>query len=248
MDAEQVRWAHVVLDLPAEASAAVDFWGAALGYERGEPWPDHPELLSLEPPAGDAYVHVQTVDGPPRVHLDLDVPDVPAAARRLVDLGASWVRETAAWTTLRSPGGLPVCLVRARPRRRPAARTWPSGGTSRLVQVCLDCPPAQAEAEARFWAAATGWAWQADDSPEFVCHLVPATGSLQLLVQRRGTGEGADAPVSAHLDLGADDREAEASRLTALGARREWTGGGWITLRDPAGLLFCATGQPPSAP
>ena len=176
------------------------------------------------------------------------MPDVPAAARRLEDLGASWVRATDDWTTLRSPGGLPVCLVRARPRRRPPARRWPSGPTSRLVQVCLDCPAERAEAEARFWAAATGWGWQASRSAEFVGHLVPENGSLQLLVQRRGADESADAPVSAHLDLGADDREAEASRLAALGATRLWTGGGWITLRDPAGLLFCATGQPPEAP
>jgi hypothetical protein len=248
MDVEQVRWAHVVLDLPAGAEAEVDFWATALGYRLGEPWPGHPELRSLEPPEGDAYVHLQAVTGPPRVHLDLDVADVPAAARRLQDLGASFVRETEDWTTLLSPGGLPVCLVPAQPRRRPPALRWPSGSTSRLVQVCLDCPPDQAETEARFWAAATGWAWQPSDSPEFVCHLVPATGSLQLLVQRRGPDEPADAPVTAHLDLGADDREAEASRLMALGAAREWTGGGWITLRDPAGLLFCATGQPPEAP
>ena len=175
MDAEQVRWAHVVLDLPAGAADEVDFWAAALGYHPGEPWPGHPGLRSLEPPEGDAYVHVQTVPGVPRVHLDLDVPDVPAASRRLQDLGATWVRRSEDWTTLTSPGGLPVCLVRARPRQRPQARPWPSGPTSRLVQVCLDCPPDRAEAEARFWAAATGWAWQPSDSPEFVCHLVPAT-------------------------------------------------------------------------
>ena len=52
----------------------------------------------------------------------------------------------------------------------------------------------------------------------------------------------------AHIDLGCDDREAEARRLVGLGAERLWDGDGWITLRDPAGLLFCATGNSPDAP
>lgn len=130
-------------------------------------------------------------------------------------------------------------------RRAPAAR-WPDGSTSRLVQLCLDCPGADAEREARFWAAVTGWAWQGCDSPEFVCHLVPEEGSLQLLVQRRASE--APAEVTLHLDLGASDREAEAARLVGLGAVRVATGGGWVVLEDPDGRRFCATGQPPEAP
>ena len=75
---------------------------------------------------------------------------------------------------------------------------------------------------------------------------MPETGSLQLLVQRRASAEPRE--VTLHLDLGTDDREAEAARLVALGATRVATGGGWIVLRDPDGRTFCATGQPPEVP
>ena len=145
-----MSWLHAVIDVPADQhDRAADFWAAALGYDPGEPWPGHPGLRSLEPPEGDAYVHVQTVPGVPRVHLDLDVPDVPAASRRLQDLGATWVRRSEDWTTLTSPGGLPVCLVRARPRQRPhqvrrhAAgdrRSFPAGVRPLVCAVALKLP------------------------------------------------------------------------------------------------------------
>jgi hypothetical protein len=62
---------------------------------------------------------------------------------------------------------------------------------------------------------------------------------VQLLFQR--LNEDGDPETRAHIDLGADDIEAEATRLEGLGARRLWQGDGWITLEDPAGLPFCAT-------
>ena len=55
-------WLHVVLDAPVEPTGA--FWAAVLGWPLGAPWPDHPELRSFVPPDGDAYVHLQQVDGP----------------------------------------------------------------------------------------------------------------------------------------------------------------------------------------
>lgn len=247
MGRAEVTWTHAVLDLPAGTDAEVAFWADALGARPGSPWPRHPDLSSLDPGDGDPVLHVQQVTGPPRVHVDLDVADVAAEVVRLRHRGAALVGEQNGWTTLRSPGGLPFCLAAGRPRRRAPARRWPSGATSRLVQVCLDCPADLADDEARFWADTTGWGWRPSGSPEFVGHLVPAAGSLQLLVQRRGSDDPSPA-VTAHLDLGADDLEAEAGRLVALGARREWSGDGWITLRDPAGLLFCVTGQSPEAP
>lgn len=114
------------------------------------------------------------------------------------------------------------------------------------MQLCLDCPPEEAQREAEFWHRLTGWARRDGTSPEFVCHLVPRAGSLQLLVQRRASASPAE--VTLHLDLGASDREAEAARLTALGATRVAAGDGWIVLTDPDGRRFCVTGQSPEAP
>jgi hypothetical protein len=234
-----VPFAHVILDASLSGEAAT-FWSTALGGSWEPARPRSPWAASLVPDDGDAYLHRSPPDGPAPA-LVLEVDDVEATAERLLDLGANRA------DGLRSPGGLPFVLVPARTqhRRAPAAR-WPDGSTSRLVQVCLDCPADLASAEARFWQAATGWEWQDSDSPEFVCHLVPPSGSLQLLVQRRASEEPAE--VTLHLDLGTSDRESEAARLVGLGATRVSTSEGWIVLRDPDGRIFCATGQPPEAP
>lgn len=42
-----------------------------------------------------------------------------------------------------------------------------------------------------------------------------------------------------HLDLRADDVEAEVKRLVALGASQLHRHGSWVTLRDPEGNEFC---------
>jgi predicted enzyme related to lactoylglutathione lyase len=52
-----------------------------------------------------------------------------------------------------------------------------------------------------------------------------------------------------HVDLHADDREAEVARLVGLGATRlsdhdEW-GATWTTLADPEGNEFCVAGSVP---
>ena len=51
-----------------------------------------------------------------------------------------------------------------------------------------------------------------------------------------------------HLDLGADDREAEVQRLLALGARRVADHGSWTVMQDPEGNEFCVVQAPPEDP
>lgn len=235
---DPVSRTHLVLD-GSLSDAAATFWAAALDGSWRAAGPGAERDASLVPVDGDAYVH-RSGRGRVAPALVLEVDDVEAAVERVVALGGS------AEGVLRSPGGLSFALVPARAHRRAPAARWPDGTTSRLVQVCLDCPPEAARAEAEFWHGLTGWAWRDCDSPEFVCHLVPSAGSLQLLVQRRASALPRE--VTLHLDLGASDREAEATRLTALGARRLAAGDGWIVLADPDGRRFCATGQPPEAP
>ena len=234
-----VTWTHVVLD-PAPSARGAAFWAAALDGDWRAAAPGPARDASLVPSDGDPYVD-RAGEGrtPPAVLLE--VADVEATTRRALAHGA---QEEAG--LLRSPGGLEFALLVARPRRRAPAARWADGTTSRLVQLCLDCPPDVAPAEADFWAALTGWRWVDCESPEFVCHLVPDAGSLQLLVQRRESPLPHE--VTLHLDLGTSDREAEARRLVSLGATRVDTGGGWVVLTDPDGRTFCATGQPPEVP
>jgi hypothetical protein len=110
------------------------------------------------------------------------------------------------------------------------------------VQVCIDSPSDRHEDEVAFWRDATRWRWVPGGSAEFAGKLYPSGGPVQLLLQQLGEESG---PTRAHIDLGTDDIAAETLRAVSLGAERLWPGDGWSALRDPAGLVFCVTGNPP---
>jgi predicted enzyme related to lactoylglutathione lyase len=247
-------WMHVFVDVPpAAASTTRAFWSRALGWQTGPQWAQHPEFRSLIPDAGDRYVHVQEIDGDPRVHLDVVVDDLDIARDTLLDQGAEAAPRTAEWQVMRSPGGFPFCLCRkpAVGRRPPATRH--NGHRSRLVQVCIDAPADRFEREVAFWQEATGWDYHpSPHNPELADLRGPATAPLRLLMQRLG----ADDPgttTRAHIDLGSDDLDAEADRLVSFGARKVGPGKGyvdrtrgWVLMADPAGLPFCVTSKPPN--
>ena len=244
---EHPQWLHVFLDVRSDVSqASANFWSTALGWPLGDPWPEHPEFRSFEPPDGDAYVHQQIGDHGPRIHFDLEVPD-EAEVERVVALGASLAGEPQEWLPMISPGGLPFCLIRRRNRARPPALSW-DGHRSRLVQICIDSPAGLHDHEVAFWRSALSWRWAASESDEFAGKLYPPSrSSVQLLFQRLGEDDQGTA-VRAHIDLGTDDIEADAQRLLQLGAAHVEPGRGGIVLRDPTGVVFCTTGNSPDAP
>lgn len=243
-----IGWLHAGIALPTDDHGAARFWAEVLGWPLGAPWPDRPEFSSFAPPTGDSFVHRQRLDGESRINPQLEVDDPEAEQRRLVALGATPVGQTPSGRTLVSPGGLPFCLVRAVLHADRPAPIGPPGRRCRLAQISIDSPAHAHDREVQFWREATGWRFAPSEHESFAGKLYPAPGApLQLLLQRLAADDRAPA-VRAHLDLGCDDREAEAARLVALGAERLWSGDGWITLRDPAGLLFCATGTSPDSP
>ena len=63
-----------------------------------------------------------------------------------------------------------------------------------------------------------------------------------MLLQRLGDER---PTVGAHLDLAADDRDAEVARQVAAGAEVVSRTDGWTVLRDPAGMAYCVTGRAP---
>jgi predicted enzyme related to lactoylglutathione lyase len=240
-----VRWVHAFVDVPAsQAEAARAFWSAVPGWRVGEPWAGHPEFTSLEPPDGTAYLHVQVIGGPPRVHLDL-LGDPVADAGRLTTLGAERGFRGDGWQVMGSPAGLPFCVCgEPGPHERPGAVTRPGGQRGRLVQLCVDVPAARYDAELAFWRAATGWDDEPVDAPEFARLVHRSESPLQLLVQRLGEDDGGT-QARAHLDLGTDDLAAEVARVRALGARVLRRRGGFVALEDPVGLPFCVTANDP---
>jgi hypothetical protein len=239
-------WVHAVIDVPAaELAGAAAFWTRATGWALGEPWPGHPELRSLEPPDGSSYLHLQEIDGPRRVHLDVESEDPSATVARALAMGAEHLFSQDRWQTLRSPGGLPFCVLRAAERRLPAPVTWPDGHRARMVQVCIDSPPARHDREVAFWRELLAGRWVDSQAPEFAGKWHDDAGSpLQLLFQRLDDGDG---PVAAHLDHGTDHVPLEVARLRALGADDVRPGPGWHVLRDPVGMVFCVTGNSPDS-
>jgi predicted enzyme related to lactoylglutathione lyase len=238
-------WMHAFVDVPAEdVATAHRFWSSVLGWPVGDAWPGLPEFTSFVPDAGAPYAHVQRIDGPARVHLDL-VGEIERDTARLEGLGATRGHRGPAWQSMASPAGLPFCVcAETRPHERPTAVAWP-GHRSRLVQLTLDVPADRYDGELRFWRGATGWADEEVDAPEFHRLVHRSESPLQLLVQRLGPDDGGR-HARAHLDLGTDDLDAEVARVRSLGAHVLWANDGFTALRDPLGLPFCVTANDPS--
>ena len=238
-------WVSAFLDFaPGDFEPAVAFWQGVTGYTLSDRRGVDGAFATLVPSDGDDYLRVQRLeDGDGRVHLDLHVESPTIAAEAAIELGAHvLMRHEQGYVVLRSPGGFVFCFVRHHASRRPAPATWPGGHRSAVDQICLDLPPEHHRAEVTFWQVLTGWELQDSVSPEFSRLHPPADQPLRWLLQRLDDPGG---EVRAHLDLATDDREAEAARHVALGARIVRGHEHWTVMADPVGTTYCITGRTP---
>jgi hypothetical protein len=90
---------------------------------------------------------------------------------------------------------------------------------SRLAGFIIDCRTEDLEGATRFWSAALGLAVRA--APEDPLYYTLGH------------------PSRVHLDIEADDIEAEVRRLEGLGARRIGAVKGWYVMEAPTGQRFC---------
>ena len=107
---------------------------------------------------------------------------------------------------------------------------------SRLAGFIIDCQDTDAGTAARFWSAALGLvphAAESDTDGAQYAGLSGAPGGLHVEVQR------VSHPPRVHLDIEADDLDAEADRLEALGARRIGFVKRWWVMEAPTGHRFC---------
>lgn len=106
---------------------------------------------------------------------------------------------------------------------------------SRLGAVIIDCHTDDLEASARFWAEALGRKAKRPGKPEDVNYiwLEGPDGEVHMEVQR------VDHPSRVHIDIEADDIEAEVRRLEKLGARRIGNVQTWWVMEAPSGQRFC---------
>jgi len=229
-----------------------EFWAQLLdGYTAepsGESWRAHgdgPELFF------NRMQKSPTIELP--IHVDVNVPDRETELQRLLGLGARLVETKShsvgeleeTWTVMRDPEGNGFCI-----------QSSPNAPPSRYIgDVTFSC--AEPREFGRFWAEALGWPEEEVDESflqqlrdggidereltGFYVTRNPDGTRPRFLFQRREKSRPDSYPI--HLDLRADDREAEIERLTGSGATvietktdKERT---WTVMRDPDGNPFC---------
>lgn len=106
---------------------------------------------------------------------------------------------------------------------------------SRLSGICIDCQTDDLDADAEFWSQALGCAVKASTDPadEGYVGLATSPNEVSVEVQR------VDHPSRVHIDIEADDIDAEVRRLETLGAKRLKKVRTWWVLEAPSGHRFC---------
>ena len=105
---------------------------------------------------------------------------------------------------------------------------------SRLAGFIIDCNTRDLDAAATFWSGALGIPVKGAD-PEQPLYRLLATrpDDLHIEVQQ------VEHPSRVHLDIEADDIEAEVRRLEKLGAKRIAQIRTWWVMEAPTGQRFC---------
>ena len=106
---------------------------------------------------------------------------------------------------------------------------------SRLAGLSIDCRTDDLDRAADFWTSALGMPIKRpaeSTDPNYVT-LNSAARDLYVEVQR------VDHDSRVHIDIEADDIEAEAVRLEGLGARRVGQVSTWLVMEAPTGQRFC---------
>ena len=115
-----VGWVASVTIDAAEPEGLARFWADLLGLRVR---PREGTFVALQrPPAGAPELVFQPVPEPKRdkvrIHLDVNVPDLDAAVRRVRELGGSPVTEVHedgdTWWVMRDPEGNEFCLIPVR--------------------------------------------------------------------------------------------------------------------------------------
>lgn len=106
---------------------------------------------------------------------------------------------------------------------------------SKLAGFIIDCQTRDLASAADFWSQALGMEKQVlpGEEGEKYVRLVDSNAALHIEVQT------VDHPSRVHLDIEADDIEAEVRRLENLGARRVAQVQTWWVMQAPTGQRFC---------
>ncbi len=113
---------------------------------------------------------------------------------------------------------------------------------SQLAGLIIDCQTDDLDQAAEFWSQALGYPLKQSSDPADENYALLDTGPERLHIELQKV----DHPSRVHLDIEADDIEAEVRRLEKLGARRIKLVRTWWILEAPTGHRFCVipSGRP----
>ncbi len=103
---------------------------------------------------------------------------------------------------------------------------------SRLGCIVVDCQTDWLDEALSFWSRALGYEGERDTDEKYAVLKTP-DGEARILLQA------VDHPPRVHIDIETDDKEAEAQRVEALGAKRIGAVKRWIVMEAPTGHRFC---------
>lgn len=107
--------------------------------------------------------------------------------------------------------------------------------SSRPGVFVIDCQADNLEDAATFWSQALGEDITIDEDGKYA-QIGAYDKRPRMLLQA------VDHDSRIHMDIETDDREAEAARLEALGAKRLGAVRSWIVMEAPTGHRFCLVG------
>jgi len=103
---------------------------------------------------------------------------------------------------------------------------------SRIGVICIDCQTDDLSVAADYWSAMLGMDCKVDADGRYA-QFDGHKGYPKVLLQS------VDHAPRVHLDIETDDKEAEAKRLAALGAKEVARVKRWIVMEAPTGHRFC---------
>jgi predicted enzyme related to lactoylglutathione lyase len=106
---------------------------------------------------------------------------------------------------------------------------------SRLGGFIIDCQTQDLEGAATFWSNALGYKIKYSAHPEDNGYRLLDTPSDEVHIEVQQVSH----PSRVHLDIEADDIEAEVQRLEKLGAKRVAQVRNWWVMEAPTGQRFC---------
>ena len=106
---------------------------------------------------------------------------------------------------------------------------------SKLAGFIIDCKSKDLKQAASFWSAALGMETRALPGEEGETYIALDDPEKRMVIEVQTV----DHESRVHLDIAADDIEAEVQRLEKLGAKRISKVKHWVVMEAPTGQRFC---------